>query len=263
MEAVKTKPEAADMTAENSGGRPDHTNETGRMYLKLSDDESDTYDEDHGDSDGFNGSARGARISFSCNLGECSALEEEGIEACPGEDSSVGDKTNVESTDQPLDCHASDGKGRSAAGHELDDERGRREAITVKCLGEAVDGEEAGISKERGFAQCAEEAAPAAADRVVEAAGTLAATAELTPDSAALVHFSPGSTAIRSTNGSMSETPTRPAAGSSSPAYSTGMERKVSLVAGLLRRFSSREIANPDPVDALRVDPLDFDFDDA
>lgn len=260
-EAVKTRPQAADVIIQTDD-RSDAASKRRNVFL-LSEDESDDNDEgDAGDGDACTGSAPGARTSFSCNLAYGSASEDEGIKSRPS-DNLVDDEADVESTDQAPDCRESDGMGSSAVGHAPDDERGQPEPVAVKLLGEGADrGEADGGGKDHGFAQCAEEAAPAADDSEV-GPGVLAATAALTPDSAAPASFSPGSTAPRSTNGSVGETPTSSVATLSSPAHSAGVEGKVSRVVGLLRRFSSsRSIASPDPVDGLR-EPLDYDFDDA
>eukprot|EP00752_Nemacystus_decipiens_P001235 g1234.t1 len=96
--------------------------------------------------------------------------------------------------------------------------------------------------------------------------GNLAATAALTPDSVGPVPFSLDSTAPRSRGGSLhhgSELPASPApAASSSLPDSVRVEGKVSRIAGVLRRFSSRDMSEPTEVLQIELEPLQIDSDD-
>lgn len=176
----------------------------------------------------------------------------------------TADNSKNASTDPPRVHHPNDGTEGS---------NNRRSEPPARKLppGEAEAAEEAEAegavgNKGYGFGFVRKRGDGAAADSEI---GNLAGTAALTPDSVGPVPFSLESTAPRSRVGS-SEPPSSPApappskVGSNeppsspapSPANGARVERKVSRIAGLLRRFSSRDMY--DPADALQIEPLEI-----
>lgn len=208
----------------------------------------------------FDGSALGAQSLLPCKFGGGSVLEGEEGGAEKGGESGVGqnegasgattDNSKTAITDLPTRAH------HPNHGTEVGNRRSEFAARTLLADEAETEAraEAAAGNKGYGFGVARKSGDGAAADGEF---GNLATTAALTPDSVGPVPFSSESTATRSRVGS-SEPPSSPAPASSLPSTAR-VERKGSRIAGMLRRFSSRDM---DPADAFRIEPLDMDSDD-
>lgn len=246
LETERASEEARDPGSSAKGG--------GTIGYNPFDDESDD------ESGGGGGSTLGAsgldaRTVLPPDFCNGSVSEEEGegegrSEVLGNEATSAAtaDNSRKPNTDRPLD----DGTKRSAVVNMQPQHESRSsELVGGDLLGEGPGEREERRRKGYGFAPCEEGATTAADGEVVN----MTATAALTPDSGGPVTFSPGSASPHSGVCSI-ETPPSLAAGSPSPANSPSVERKVSRVAGLLRRFSSSEIVDPDHAETLRLEPF-------
>lgn len=243
------------------------------------------FDHDSGDSgfDLFDGDALGAQTSLPRNFGDASVLEGEEGEGDEEEEeeeedsgtsqnegasgATVGGRKNATASansDPPVARHPNDGGEGNDSNNSSPPKLAARKLLGGQAEAGAGAGETAGNkSFGLGLAQKSADGDAAAEDDF----GTLGATAALTPDSIGPVPFSLESAVPRSrvdSSSSNSSISTSEPASSTAPASSlpntARVERKVSRIAGLLRRLSSRETS--DPANALRLEALDFDSDD-
>lgn len=243
----------------------------GTSPLPTGSEEKDTvrinpFDGDSDDSsyDLFDENALGAQTSPPSNLGDGSVQEGEETE---GGQEEGGDESGASQNEEASGATAGDNKDANTDRlrvYESDDgtegrngqpEPATRELHWGEGEAEAEVGEAAGCTG-YGFAR-KNGVGCAAADGEF---GNLASTAALTPDSVGPLPFSSGSTAPRSRTGS-SEPPPSPTPASSLP-NSARVERKVSRIAGLLRRFSSGDTSDLAGAQLEPLEPLEIDSDD-
>ncbi|CAM9378501.1 unnamed protein product [Ectocarpus fasciculatus] len=262
--------ERAEMGVEEARDPASSAKEGGTLGYNPFDDESDDESGGGGTSGASGLDTRTMLPPDFCN-GSVSGEEGEGegrgeVLLSEATSAATADNSRNPNTDRPLDGGAKQSTAVNVQPQHETDAASVRPGPSSPRSSEPVGGdlfvegpEERGERRRKGYgcAPCEEDATTATDGEVVN----MAATAALTPDSGGPVTFSPGSASPRSGVCGI-ETPPSLAAGSPSPANSPSVERKVSRVTGLLRRFSSREIVNPNPAETLRLEPLDIDSDD-
>ncbi|CAN0210030.1 unnamed protein product, partial [Ectocarpus sp. 8 AP-2014] len=253
--------ERAKMGVEEARDPTSNAKEGGTIGYNPFDDESDDESGGGGDGDTLGASGLDARTLLPPDFCNGSVSGEEGEGEGRGEvlvsevtSAATADNSRNPNNDRPLD----DGRKHATVVNMPPQHESRSsEPVGGDLFGEGPEEREERRRKGYGFAPCEEDATTAADGEVVN----MTATAALTPDSGGPVTFSPGSASPRSGVCSI-ETPPSLAAGSPSPANSPSVKRTVSRVTGLLRRFSSRDIVDPDPAETLRLEPLEIDSDD-
>ncbi|CAM9351160.1 unnamed protein product, partial [Ectocarpus sp. 6 AP-2014] len=253
--------ERAKMGVEEARDPTSNATEGGTIGYNPFDDESDDESGGGGDGDTLGASGLDARTLLPpdfCN-GSVSGEEVEGegrgeVLVSDVTSAATADNSRNPNNDRPLD----DGRKHATVVNMPSQHESRSsEPVGGDLFEEGPEEREERRRKGYGFVPCEEDATTAADGEVVN----MTATAALTPDSGGPVTFSPGSASPRSGVCSI-ETPPSLAASSPSPANSSSVERTVSRVTGLLRRFSSRDIVDPDPAETLRLEPLEIDSDD-
>lgn len=230
----------------------------------------DVDSDDDSSFDLFDENGLGAQTSLRCNFEEGEGEDEEEDSGASQNEAASGATAGNSKNAPPMARHPNDAAEGSNSNSNRPSEPTARKLFGVRAEVEpeaqaqaqpqAQAGEEEPAGNKGygfGFAHKGGDGGAAADDGF----GNLGATAALTPESVGPVPFALESTAPRSRVGSSSsEPPSSPAPESSLP-NSARVERKVSRIAGLLRRLSSRDRGMSDPADALQLKPLEVDSD--